>query len=406
MKTFLTRILLPLLLLAATGQGFLYAATATGTAVADTAAVEPDRLAPGFVRASIIVAAPGPAIYQAFGHAAIRLQCPTFGLDNVFSFETDNRGGWIGQFIGEANGRFARITTGEYLATFSREGRGVTEYVLNLAPAQELTLWRNLDISAESAVIDRFNIRQTHCMSTLLDELALAIKPDTVAVGAPHIAISNRAEMERLLSPARRWSALMYITAYGHDASVADTWRVRTTPLSFYDTFADAAIVSPDGSRRPFLLQGGCVLAPQTSSPKREWPQPMAASLALVAFVAVITALYVTRRFGTLAVWVYKGLFALQTCASLLLMFIVWMPNHIGACWNWLFIPLNPLPLAVWLLWRKRHARWVRVAFAVFGVADLLFAALGPWLTAQATAESSLLSVAVALPLLAYAFRR
>ena len=56
------------------------------------------------VGASMLVTSPGPLFYQATGHAAIRLQCPAFGLDNVFSFETSTDNA-LGQVLGHAKGR-------------------------------------------------------------------------------------------------------------------------------------------------------------------------------------------------------------------------------------------------------------------------------------------------------------
>ena len=53
----------------------------------------PDDVGDDFVVASLLVVSPGPAVYQVFGHAALRMQCPSAGLDNVFSFETDLAGG-------------------------------------------------------------------------------------------------------------------------------------------------------------------------------------------------------------------------------------------------------------------------------------------------------------------------
>lgn len=48
-----------------------------------------DRTAEDFVIASLLVADPGTVMYSVLGHACIRLQCPTFGMDYCFSYESD-----------------------------------------------------------------------------------------------------------------------------------------------------------------------------------------------------------------------------------------------------------------------------------------------------------------------------
>ena len=50
-----------------------------------------DRTAEDFVIASLLVADPGTVLYSVLGHACIRLQCPAFGLDYCYSYESENR---------------------------------------------------------------------------------------------------------------------------------------------------------------------------------------------------------------------------------------------------------------------------------------------------------------------------
>ena len=47
----------------------------------DTAIVQ--QPAEDFVIASVCVASPGDDVYSALGHACLRMQCPTYGLDYI-----------------------------------------------------------------------------------------------------------------------------------------------------------------------------------------------------------------------------------------------------------------------------------------------------------------------------------
>ena len=43
-----------------------------------------------FVIASVCVASPGEDVYSALGHACLRLQCPTYNLDYIYSYEAED----------------------------------------------------------------------------------------------------------------------------------------------------------------------------------------------------------------------------------------------------------------------------------------------------------------------------
>ena len=49
-----------------------------------------DRTAEDFVTVSLLVADPGKAVYSTMGHSCLRMQCPTFGLDYCFTYESED----------------------------------------------------------------------------------------------------------------------------------------------------------------------------------------------------------------------------------------------------------------------------------------------------------------------------
>ncbi|MDE7119754.1 MAG: DUF4105 domain-containing protein, partial [Muribaculaceae bacterium] len=411
MKPCFTLIFLPLLLLAATGQVFLCAASPADTGLAPVAAAndsvaiaapgsepEPDRLAPDFVRVSVLVADPGQEIYQIVGHAAIRMECPFYGLDNVFSFETDNRGGWVGQFVGEANGRFIRMSTAEWLEQYRAAGRGVAGYELNLTPEQKLVLWRNLDISAETLAEERFNVRRRHCLAACIGELELALRPDTIAVTSAVTRPDNGHEINRTMSPFSKWVALIYMNVTAADCDKTDHWTTRAMPVSFADYFATAEIVDADGRRRSMLTGRTDRLVEARPRVATGGPTPMVWAWGLTALAAMLSAAAFSGRGRRIAAPVCVALMVMQTLLALLLAFLAFMPNRIGAHWNWLFVPVNPLPLILWLSWRRHRRGRLGLALMVLGAVDLIFAAVAMPVTSQITPETALLSVALGLP--------
>ena len=58
-----------------------------------------DRTADDFVVVSLVVAEPGEVLYSVLGHACLHLQCPAFGLDYIFSYESESVKGKVFRFL-------------------------------------------------------------------------------------------------------------------------------------------------------------------------------------------------------------------------------------------------------------------------------------------------------------------
>ena len=112
----------------------------------DAASDSIDCNADDFVIASLLVADPGSKLYSVLGHACIRMQCPAYGLDYCFSYESEDVAHRVADFFAGKlyMGMFA-IPVEEYCAPYREEGRGVYEYRLNLPIEIKRELWRILD---------------------------------------------------------------------------------------------------------------------------------------------------------------------------------------------------------------------------------------------------------------------
>ena len=73
--------------------GFIIASAVLSAAFAadkDALSADVDRSDPNFVKASLVVMSPGEQLFSCAGHACLRLECPTFKLDNCFTYESEN----------------------------------------------------------------------------------------------------------------------------------------------------------------------------------------------------------------------------------------------------------------------------------------------------------------------------
>ena len=327
-----------------------------------------------FVTVRMLITSPGKEVYQSPGHAALHMSCPTHGLDYVFSFETDMQGGILGQFIGEAHGKMIAVTADEYLEQFRKEGRGVTAYTLNLTPQQKQELWRTLDemlVTGEG----RFNIRRKDCMSQVLTAINRACAP--LGVGAStdyHYKEANAAYLERYVGERSPWSTIIIENALGIDCDVTDGFITRHGPLAFAYDYADI-VLEGNGTSFPLVSDVEVLFEPVDA----DVPQPVTPVGAALLFAiiplsaAVLRALRRARTLRIVLEWV--SILPL-TIAGLFLVFITYMPNHIGGAWNWNFVVLCPLWPVLWYFAGKNRATGL-----AWSAVLLLFAIFSPLLT-------------------------
>lgn len=352
------------------------------------------------VMTSILVTEPGPRIFQVSGHAAIRLQCPAYGLDNVFSFETDDRGGMAGQILGQARGRFAGIEFGEYCRDFEAEGRGITEYPLNLTDAQTRRLWQILDRSIADRQEHDFNIRWSNCNSRAIEKIIAALRPDRIELNESVCSrMDNATLLREVVENDYPWASLLLCSGIGSDADIRDSWVYRLAPAIMGRTFADAEIVSADGARRPLLSGEPALISASHTDRGHDAPSPRAVASGILVFAVLLSICDLGGRFRRLVHAADVALLCVQTAGAVALIFVSAIPASIGTWFNWLFIPFNPLPLILWLAFRKRPA--CRYFFIGYGIACALFTAAPIW-TSQADLSISAVSAAIAVRVLTH----
>lgn len=147
---------------------------------AQTDTVDVKQPAEDFVTASVCVASPGEEIYSALGHACLRLQCPTHGLDYVYSYESEDASHKVLDFFaGRLKMAVRAVPTSEYVAQYAPEGRGVTEYVLRLPIRVKQRLWQQMDARLQYTPVP-YDYMNRSCAVAVLDWLEEAIGKDSL----------------------------------------------------------------------------------------------------------------------------------------------------------------------------------------------------------------------------------
>ena len=128
-----------------------------------------NREADDFVTVSLVVADPGKVFYSVLGHACLRMQCPTFGLDYCYTYESEDLTNRVGDFLmGKLRMGLFNIPFEEYCSYYEANGRGVREYIIYLPPQVEQELWRILDQQVAQGTNLDFDYYNRGCAITSL----------------------------------------------------------------------------------------------------------------------------------------------------------------------------------------------------------------------------------------------
>lgn len=308
-----------------------------------------------FVTASLLIASPGEAIYSQFGHAAIRMECPVHNLDYCFSFgEEPGMGGVIKFFTGKTDAHMFAIPTSEFLSEYKEEGRQVMQYELNLTTHEKQELWRQLDNDFVDEEMRHFNFLQNNCSSVSLRAVESVMDEESIDFnGWPEeYKLSNGAIMkfQERHSP---WLIFLCITFLGSESDIYWTNEQRTGPALLVDVAKKASIANADGQKRPLVI-GVKQLMPLKNSFKASPITPLWVFGLLLLAVVLITLAQLKWKLKPLGRTLDILLMVFVTVVGLFLIYTSFVSGLFGTHWNWYLIPFNPLPLIIWLIWRKR----------------------------------------------------
>lgn len=317
-----------------------------------------------FIRASLMVGEPSQAHIQSiFGHAFLRMQCPSDRLDFCFSMESGNYEGFRDICVGHYPNRLAVVPTEDYLKIFLDEGRWVREYPLNLTLHEGQRLWQLLDetsMAGDSPYHDYFH---HGCSQEIMRFLTQCLDGQLVygerakAYGNTIFTLGNQQ------LPRGSWVRMvpsMLSTTDGTDRILSDAEKTMI-PSIIPDLLSDAMVVEADGTQRSIL---------RDASPVQFLPsEPQVIGSAIPAYVWYLCGLLVVLVLSLLAFrWPLYGrladgvLFVVYLAIVFVLLYVCavsTLPTTSG--WNWNYLIYNPLPLLLWLWGRFRALPWVRI---------------------------------------------
>ena len=301
-----------------------------------------DRTAEDFVTVSLLVADPGTYLYSVLGHAALRMQCPVFGLDYSFSYESMAEEDDIIEFFqNKLNAGLFRQNTKDYLDYYASEYRGVYEYKLFLPSNVKQEFWRVLDNFTSRGASTPYNYYEDGCaiMCVKLLERALG----EYSIKYDHSLYDNSPTGRDLVKEFTKdalWVRFILCFIAGSEVDVPLYGKKQLLiPIDLVDAWQKATINGePIMSSEPIVLVEG---EPQA---KNNWFTPLIAML-------LVLALSIANLFWNKPYFDWLMLVA-QTVVGAFMMYLICFSDLCCTSWNWLIIPFNILPAIFWY-WRK-----------------------------------------------------
>lgn len=301
-----------------------------------------DRLAEDFIGASILVADQGYELFSVLGHMAIRVKCPTFNKDYVFSYEGERlEHRFLAFMMNELKMGVFIIPAEEYLDEFAALQKGLTEYQLYLTPEQKIRLWEILDNEMMSVTEVEYDLFTRGCAANIRKWVTAAIAPDRIAYKRPlctHGKLISDIFLEQTESD---WPQFLIATLGGGRLVYGNTLSDLERLVTPHDVIYEWQRATNQGHP---LLSNGVRLAEYVPIEKT-WFSPILCSLLIV--LLSLGNIFAKKTYID---WVLLAFYTLLGCIIVFAQFL--NPMSVMG-WSWLAIVFNPLPAIFWK-WRDK----------------------------------------------------
>jgi hypothetical protein len=307
------------------------------------------------MRISVLTFGPGDAVFERFGHNALRVQDSATGLDlaynwGMFSFEEPN---FLTRFLsGDTRYWVEAFPTPDLLAYYAGQDRESIEQELALTPAQRAEIAALVAENAlEANKYYRYDYFLDNCSTRLRDVLDQVLGGSLKGRFTPlRTAWTFRSESVRLTTPDGLAQAGIDI-ALGPRADVPMTaWESMFIPMRLRDYLREVTVPLADGRTEPFVRDERVLYrARRAAEPETRrgltigaWGPVLGAWMLILAPVSVAS-----RRRSRIPAAVMAVLFYAVTGLLGLLLAGMWVGSaHVFWYNNWNLLLLSPLGLA------------------------------------------------------------
>ena len=333
-----------------------------------------DRLAPDFVKVSLVVCDPNEILYSTLGHAALHLECPTFNLDYVFSYESESARDKIWTFLrGNLKMGMFAIPTNDFVDTYRETGRGVKEYTINLSPQQEQKLWEVMDNMVTEGPNLPYDYFRRGCAKSVVQVVHKALGASAIHY-APWPDKYTKCTLREIAcnyvdnSP---WNDFISYFLIGVEAERKLPCEQKLiVPMDLVEVWQKASFTNG----QTVLDATPRVLVDATKCNEETWFTPLLVSIILL-FLSLLSlsTLWISNKDLLITGQIVDyTMLTIQSFLGALMVYLVCFSSLPGTSWNWLIIPFKILPVICWK-WRKYWALPYAAICAIWLIAMLVY---------------------------------
>ena len=333
------------------------------------------------VFASLIIAEPSNDIYGCLGHCAIRMQCPSHNMDYCFTYSFSNSfANKFKFFNGTGDGSFVPMYTNGFLEEYKEQHRGVKEYKLNLTLEEKRLLWQSLDENAHSSSHWRYDYLKTNCSAMCAYIIERSLIGERLAYGKldPVLLGDNRTFVKNIFEKTP-WFQFFWLTILGAEGEDDGEVYTRLAPFIITDVWGDASLVNDStGEKRPVFDGEPIQISNEHTELVPAAVTPFSAFLVLLVVALVITAMYLKGVARKVVLCFDVALLALQTIVGIVSLYFNTLSQLQGVHGSWHVLVMNPLPLLVVLLFRKKP-EYMRMGFMLYSALIVVYLCAAPF---------------------------
>ena len=299
------------------------------------------------VEISLLTCNPRQNVYSLYGHTAIRFTDRTRGIDlavnyGMFSF---SKPFFVLRFVfGLTDYEMGIEDFEEFRQQYESYGCGVRQQVLNLTVKEKAAIAAAIQENYEPQNrVYRYNYFYDNCTTRARDILLKNIT-GTVRYASEKRSYPSYREMVHSYNADHPWARFGNDLLLGIKADMPTRHaQQQFLPDNLRKDFDNAAIVSPDGSKRPLVSKSFWVVKPVAQPLKKEFPlTPTQCALLFAAMTVALTVYEYTKKKNY---WGYDAalLAADGTCG--LILFAMVFSEHPTVSLNFQILALNPLSL-------------------------------------------------------------
>ncbi len=351
----------------------------------------------GRAKVSLLTCGQGKALYEAFGHSAIRVWDPSQGLDVVFNYGVFdfNQENFYANFAkGNMLYMLGLSQTTDFLFAYRNYGRSVREQVLNLDSAERVSVFRFLDNNLQ--VENRnylYNYFRNNCSTKIPEMLDSALGKRIVW---RHSDINGKASYRSLIydyTVFNAWGRLGIDLGLGAviDQSIGGK-ELNFLPIELEKSIARASI-RREMTDFPLVIETKTLYEPAVffgADPYFTGP----VFLFTILLLTICLSWYYSGK-SSLPFRIFRTIVLMGTGVLGLVELCIWLfTNHIDAAWNFNLLWANPL----WLAFGFASLIWEKRLYSTFRIMRFYFPALlALWFFLPQTLNTDLIPLVIAL---------